>query len=138
MGRRGGPRPGAAGLPILGPALAALLCVTGCDRPADPPHPTPVPAPTRATASPPSDADLCTRLVAHWARAALDSGTYGDYQSMGLSNGQYDILRDVVTAARAVRRRQGLPAAHDLIDRQAGQACTERYRHGARTGGPWT
>lgn len=67
----------------------------------------------------------------------LDSDTYGDYQSMGLSNGQYAILREIVDAARAAKRRQGTGAAERLIDRQARASCAERYRHGTPSGGPW-
>jgi hypothetical protein len=116
---------------VLGLALPALLWTTACDGPAD------AAKPARPSPSKTSDADLCTRLVAHWSREALDSDTYGDYQSMGLSNGQYAILRDVVDAARAMKRRQGTYAADGLIDRQARTSCTERYRHGSPSGGPW-
>jgi hypothetical protein len=56
---------------------------------------------------------------------------------MGLSNGQYAILREVVDAARAVKRRQGAADAERLIGRQAHAACAERYRHGTPSGGPW-
>ncbi|MFG2608144.1 hypothetical protein ACGFT2_32040 [Streptomyces sp. NPDC048514] len=144
MGRRGGLRAGAVFL-AAGLALPALLCATGCDRSGGPRHTAPAHTPDPGTpaagtppaASPVADADLCTRLVAHWAREVLDSGTYGDYQSMGLSNGQYEILRGVVDAARGVRRRQGIARAEELIARQARAACTERYRHGAPSGGPW-
>jgi hypothetical protein len=80
---------------------------------------------------------LCARIVAHWSRNVLDSGTYGDYQSMGLSNGQYEILRAVVDAARAAERHRGAAVADELINRQARAACTERYRQGAPSGGPW-
>ncbi|MFE0513576.1 hypothetical protein [Streptomyces sp. NPDC058964] len=90
-----------------------------------------------ATASATSDAELCARIVAHWSHRVLDSGTYGDYQSMGLSNGQYEILRQVVDAARAAKRRQGASAADELIDRQARSACAGRYRDGTPDGGPW-
>jgi hypothetical protein len=68
----------------------------------------------------------------------LDSDTYGDYQSMGLSNGQYEILRDVVDAARVERKRNGPDSAGQLIDRQAHSRCTDRYRDGNPTGGPWS
>jgi hypothetical protein len=68
----------------------------------------------------------------------LDGGKpYGDYQSMGLSNRQYDILREVVDAARARERDQGDPAAAELIDRQVRRACAERYRDGGPSVGPW-
>lgn len=130
MGRRGGTLPGGATALGLG-----LVLLTGCGT---------TPAPTAAGSTSPSasaaatsDAALCAAIVAHWAREVLDSGTYGDYQSMGLSNGQYEILRDVVDAARAVRRRQGASAAHRLTDRRSRSACTERYRDGVPTGGPW-
>ncbi|MFF9766598.1 hypothetical protein ACF1GT_08290 [Streptomyces sp. NPDC014636] len=91
-----------------------------------------------ADPAPTSDAALCARLIAHWAREALDGDTYGDYQSMGLSHGQYEILMRVVDAGRAARRRQGVSAAEELMDRQARTACAARYRHGAPTGSPWS
>ncbi|MEU8969718.1 hypothetical protein AB0D11_10615 [Streptomyces monashensis] len=150
MGRRGDPRPGTR-CPLLGPALPALLLTllaTACDGtggtngtgPHDTAshrassHPTGVTSPSLGPTSP---AALCSRLVSHWSRAALDGTTYGDYQSMGLSNGQYAILREVVDAARVVKRRQGAAAADMLIDRRARQACTDRYRYGAPSESPW-
>ncbi|KUO22777.1 hypothetical protein [Streptomyces dysideae] len=86
-------------------------------------------------ATPPED--LCARIVAYWSREVLDDNTYGDYQSMGLSNGQYEILRDVVDAARAERRRNGDKAAEQLIDREARAGCEDWYRTGGPTDGPW-
>ncbi|MFI6036927.1 hypothetical protein ACIBBD_22680 [Streptomyces sp. NPDC051315] len=80
---------------------------------------------------------LCTRIVAHWSREVLDSDTYGDYQSMGLSNGQYGILRTVVDAARAERERRGAEAADALIDREARAGCEKWYRSGGPGRGPW-
>jgi hypothetical protein len=128
---------------VLGLALPALLWTAACDGPAAPgaaARSSPSPSPSERSSPSPSKtsaADLCTRLVAHWSREVLDGGTYGDYQSMGLSNGEYEILRDVVEAARAVRGRQGDASADKLIDRQAHAACAERYRHGAPTESPW-
>ncbi|MEU0116815.1 hypothetical protein ABZ137_24735 [Streptomyces bobili] len=93
----------------------------------------------RSTASPsatPPEA-LCARIVAHWSREVLDGGTYGDYQSMGLSNGQYDILRSVVDAARAAKMREGAGAADELIDRQSREGCAARYGSGSSGAGPW-
>ncbi|MEV6181842.1 hypothetical protein ACIHAR_06610 [Streptomyces sp. NPDC052016] len=80
---------------------------------------------------------LCARIVAYWSREVLDGTTYGDYQSMGLSNGQYEILRDVVDTARARKEKAGRRAAEELIDRDTRTACAELYRGGAPTKGPW-
>ncbi|MER5596958.1 hypothetical protein [Streptomyces sp. NPDC002265] len=145
--------------PALTPALAlaaglALLtgvAATGCD--------SGPPGPTRAhgASGPPSASgasggttgrvspapsatapeELCTRLVTHWARRALDTPTYGDYQSMGLSNGQYEILRTAVDAARAEKKHQGESAAIELIERQTRSACADRYRSGEPDKDPW-
>ncbi|MFD9330886.1 hypothetical protein [Streptomyces sp. NPDC060065] len=81
--------------------------------------------------------DLCAQLVSYWSREALDQDSYGDYQSMGLSNGQYEILVKVVDAARAEEKRKGEEAAELLIDRRARELCAERYRDGAPSEGPW-
>ncbi|KOX00083.1 hypothetical protein ADL04_14120 [Streptomyces sp. NRRL B-3648] len=144
---------------VLGLAVPAVLCATGCAGPSGSPasphsSAAPTPAPGSATASTPapgsaaatspgsgrpvSDAELCARIITYWSREVLDGGSYGDYQSMGLSHGQYEILRDVVDAARSLRHRQGTLEADELIARQARAACTKRYRHGTPSGGPWT
>ncbi|MFE4049772.1 hypothetical protein [Streptomyces sp. YIM B13518] len=83
-----------------------------------------------------SDVDLCTKLVGHWSREVLDGRGYGDYQSMGLSSGQYDILREVVASARAAER-QGVADAGRLIIREARKGCVARYRSGGPGKGPW-
>ncbi|BFO20633.1 hypothetical protein SHKM778_70210 [Streptomyces sp. KM77-8] len=77
------------------------------------------------------------RLVGYWSRKALDGGGYGDYQSMGLSDGQYDILRAAVAAARPVERLQGREVARKLIKRQVRAGCADRYRDGGPADGPW-
>ncbi|MGW2237299.1 hypothetical protein [Streptomyces sp. NPDC001759] len=97
----------------------------------------------RTTSSTPTPAitspeDLCTRVVAHWSREVLDSGTYGDYQTMGLSNGQYDILREVVDSARAEKKAHGARAADELIGREARAGCRDWYRTGGPSNGPWS
>ncbi|MEU9448359.1 hypothetical protein [Streptomyces sp. NPDC048277] len=134
MGRRGGGLPG-----LSAPVVLGLALLTGCGAPAPTPEnsASPTASPSSASPSAASAAGLCASIVAHWSREVLDSGTYGDYQSMGLSNGQYEILRDVVDAARAVERSQGAAAADRLIDRRSQAACTARYRNGTPTGGPW-
>ncbi|MFD9395778.1 hypothetical protein ACFWBB_35080 [Streptomyces sp. NPDC060000] len=142
----GAARARAAGRP-LGPAWPAALLTgllaTGCaasgtadasGTPAPSPPPSSLSSPSPSTIPP---GELCTRIVAHWSREVLDSTTYGDYQSMGLSNGQYEILRTVVDAARAAKKRQGAEAADELIDREAAEGCADRYRSGTPTEGPW-
>ncbi|MGA5453484.1 hypothetical protein ACPCVO_43410 [Streptomyces umbrinus] len=132
---------GTGGAPWRGPVLALVLLAgalaTGCGESG----PRGGAAGTRAASGTPSATppeDLCARIVAHWSREVLDSDTYGDYQSMGLSNGQYEILMEVVDAARAEKKRSGEQAARELIDRAARERCTERYRDGNPTGGPWS
>jgi hypothetical protein len=124
---------------VLGLLLVSVVAVTGCAdsatkaRPrSSPDSPSPRPSP-RTT--PPED--ICTRLVAHWSREVLVGEGYGDYQSMGLSNGQYAILMEVVEAARAEKKRDGRAAAEELIDSRSRELCAERYRNGTPTGGPW-
>ncbi|BBC37318.1 hypothetical protein SGFS_086120 [Streptomyces graminofaciens] len=87
------------------------------------------------SATPPEE--ICTRLVAYWSRRTLTGDTYGDYQSTGLSDGQYEILREVVDAAREERKRAGRKAAERVIDTRAGALCEKRYRDGGPTGAPW-
>lgn len=124
-----------ASLPAV---LVTVLMAAGCGpsgragapAPSLPPSPAPSPSAT-------APKDVCARIVAHWAREVLDGTAYGDYQSMGLSNGQYDILRDAVTAARPVRERQGTAAAHDVIVRHVGEACAARHRAGGPDEGAW-
>ncbi|GAA1944296.1 hypothetical protein GCM10009837_82940 [Streptomyces durmitorensis] len=112
--------------------LTTLFAATGCGS--SPSGDTPGPSP--ATTSP---EDLCTALITKWGRQIYDSGkeTYGDYQSMGLSNGQYMILRDTLDLARAERERHGADAGRKLLTREARERCEKRYRHGQPSGGPW-
>ncbi|MEW1924179.1 hypothetical protein [Streptomyces sp. NPDC088360] len=114
-----------------------LLAVTGCGS-----SPSADDAPSRSTAPSPattSPEDLCTALITKWGRQIYDSSkeTYGDYQSMGLSNGQYMILRDTLDLARAERERHGADAGRKLLAREARERCEKRYRHGQPSGGPW-
>ncbi|MDX3530083.1 hypothetical protein P1P75_27655 [Streptomyces sp. ID05-39B] len=115
----------------LGTALGAGVLVTACAGSGG------AGAASNASPSATPPEVLCARIVAHWSREVLDGGTYGDYQSMGLSNGQYDILRSVVDDARAAKKREGAGAADELIDRQSRQGCAARYRSGGPDEGPW-
>ncbi|MEU6675366.1 hypothetical protein [Streptomyces sp. NPDC046853] len=116
-------------------ALATTPGITGCGDSA-PPDDARGTSPSPATTPP---GDLCTALITKWGRQIYDSGeeTYGDYQSMGLSNGQYMILRDALDLARAERERHGAAAGRTLLAREARERCEKRYRHGEPSGGPW-
>ncbi|SDC26120.1 hypothetical protein [Streptomyces prasinopilosus] len=122
----------AALVTVLVAVLAGGCGPSGSAAPRVPSSPPPSSSPS-ATAP----EDVCARIVTHWARAVLDGTAYGDYQSMGLSNGQYDILRDAVAAARPVRERRGVPAAHAVIARHVREACAERHRTGRPGEGAW-
>ncbi|MDG9725465.1 MULTISPECIES: hypothetical protein [unclassified Streptomyces] len=133
----------APALLVFAPALptAALATACGSGNPgtneAGPTAATEATAPAVVRRTP-SPARWCTSTVGHWAREMPHDGEpYGDYQSMGLSNRQYDILREVMEAARATKRHQGVRAAEELTDRQVRAACAEQYREGGPSDGPW-
>ena len=128
---------GALGLALLAAGLAAGCGgagargdAAGTRTGAESPSPSPSPSAT-------APAQLCTHLIGYWSRRTQTGETYGDYQSMGLSDGQYEILRKVVDAARVERKRADATAADRLIDRRARELCEERYLNGEPTGGPW-
>ncbi|MEV2214334.1 hypothetical protein AB0H86_23280 [Streptomyces sp. NPDC050997] len=136
------PRTGAA----LGFGLALVLLtggpLTGCGDLGTPDGAAGVPGdattgprPGTPEATPPEV--LCTRIVTYWSRRQLKDDTYGDYQSMGLSNGQYEILMDAVDAARAEWKRGDTKAAERSIDRTARTGCEKWYRNGGPGKGPW-
>ncbi|MFJ9857066.1 hypothetical protein ACIRVN_06150 [Streptomyces albogriseolus] len=126
---------GAFRAPLLA-VLAAVLTVAGCA--ADGSRAARAPSPSADSPSPQvtSDVDLCTSIVSHWSREVLDGRGYGDYQSMGMSGGQYDILREVVDAARAARRQGGQDIGM-LMERQAREGCVAWYRSGGPGERPW-
>ncbi|MEV8533034.1 hypothetical protein [Streptomyces sp. NPDC051211] len=119
---------------LLATALAAALA--GCSAPSGRPDPHP-PDGTPPTTS---AQELCTRLITHWSGVVLDGGEQAglDYQAMGLSGDQNDILRAVVADARTAERTRGRAAARDLAAREAERRCVERHRSGTPTTGPWT
>ncbi|GAB2838782.1 hypothetical protein GCM10027074_01430 [Streptomyces deserti] len=135
MATGGALRPRTALGPVLLAGLLLAAPVAGCGPSGTARNPATAPTTPAPRATPP--AELCARVVAYWSRKALDGGTYGDYQSMGLSNRQYEILREVVDAARAQRERQGPQAADALIGREARERCADRYRDGVPSKGPW-
>ncbi|MFI2409514.1 hypothetical protein [Streptomyces sp. NPDC018947] len=149
------PRPAAAARRFrhtLSLALLTAALASGCGNPVaggarsaatghgtgTPSAAAPGPPPSSSSTQPPvSPAELCVRVVSHWAREVLAGGTYGDYQSMGLSNRQYDVLREAVDAARPVRREQGDRAAGQVIDRITRDRCAGHHRGGGPGQGPW-
>ncbi|MFI9821242.1 hypothetical protein ACIHFC_12325 [Streptomyces sp. NPDC052013] len=148
--KRGGPcRPqGRAGRPAWArdPRLAAALLLvgaltSGCGAGGSGAAPAPGSSSPASPLSPSPSATsaeaVCVEVVTYWSREVLAGTAYGDYQSMGLSNGQYEILRAAVAAARPVEKRQGTRAAHEVMDRHVQQGCAERYRGGGPSEGPW-
>ncbi|MET9481279.1 hypothetical protein [Streptomyces sp. NPDC006638] len=121
-------------------ALVFATALTGCagGRGGADARPT-APAASRPAPRTTAPEDLCARLVTHWARVVLDGGAQADldYQAMGLSGGQNDILRGVVDAARAAEKAHGPAAAGRLVAARAERRCADRYRDGGPTGGPW-
>ncbi|MCY0952143.1 hypothetical protein [Streptomyces sp. H27-S2] len=142
-----GPMPGSARATGAATLIAALAL--GCSAvggpsggPADAPAGAPAPAPGTPAPHTTSPAELCTALVTHWSGVLLDAGQGRDavgldYQAMGLSGAQYEILRAVTAAARAEERTGGPAAGRALAAREAGARCAERHRSGAPTDGPW-
>jgi hypothetical protein len=126
---------------VLGCGLALVLVTgtacTGCDS-SDSGSRAGAGRTASATPSATSPEELCARVVTYWSRKVLDSDTYGDYQTMGLSNGQYEILRDVVDTARITKKRRGAPAADRAIVRGAREGCRDWYRTGGPSNGPWS
>ncbi|MFF0586623.1 hypothetical protein ACFYWD_11705 [Streptomyces sp. NPDC003781] len=137
MGRGGALRRGRTALALV-TAVVAVGCGNSGDGTGGSARGASASAASPASRQPLSGAELCVSAVGYWAREMLD-GTepYGDYQSMGLSNRQYDILREVVAEARAAQRDQGARAAGELADRRVRQECTDGYRDGGPSRGPW-
>ncbi|MFC9063007.1 hypothetical protein ACFTXB_34015, partial [Streptomyces sp. NPDC057074] len=126
MGRGEAPWPGVAARRLLLGALMAATAVTtvSCGNSGG----QEAGSGSSVTTEPPSPTEACVGAVGHWARELLAGGEpYGDYQSMGLSNRQYGILREVVAAARAAERARGDRTARAPIDRRVREACEERY-----------
>ncbi|MEW2415941.1 hypothetical protein AB0953_19760 [Streptomyces sp. NPDC046866] len=102
-------------------AALALSAGTSCTAPA--------PGSTAETApSPSSPAQICTNLVAYWAKETLKGSKWAglDWEQKGMSNEQYAIHEDAVTAGRAEERTHGLDKALELVDRFVAQRCAEQ------------
>jgi hypothetical protein len=85
-------------------------------------------APTTATATASTGvslADECTSAIAYWTGQALTPGADQgyDYQEMGLSAVEYQILQDVISLAGPVARASGLSAVQAFAERTARPRC---------------
>ncbi|MFI8964663.1 hypothetical protein ACIGO8_21410 [Streptomyces sp. NPDC053493] len=91
-----------------------LALSAGCDE--APKEPAP-----RAS----SPADVCTSLVSYWVKEALKGSKWAglDWEQKGMSNEQYAIHDEVLTAARTEERRAGREAAFALTDRETRRRC---------------
>ncbi|MEU9299402.1 hypothetical protein [Streptomyces sp. NPDC048269] len=137
MGSGPAPRRATAARAMTGVLAATLLGCAGHSTPAGATATAPPPAPHTTTPQ-----ELCTALITHWTGVILDAGEGRDavrldYQAMGLSGGQNEILRAVLAEARTAQQTEGREAARELTAREAGRRCAERYRSGTPTGGPW-
>ena len=97
---------------------AALLLCSACA--AQPGSPAPSPTATRVDL-----VEECASSVAYWVRFLVTPGSdMGlDYQEMGLSGGENDIVRVLLPAAGNTAKRQGLPAAQAYALQQARPRC---------------
>ncbi|MFC1406439.1 MULTISPECIES: hypothetical protein [Streptacidiphilus] len=102
-------------------AIALLLC-SGCA--AQPRSTAPSPTAT-ATATGVDPVEECADSVAYWVRYLLTPGSdMGlDYQEMGLSGGENNIVQSLLPAARSTAQHQGLPAAQAYALAQARPRC---------------
>ncbi|WP_424214311.1 hypothetical protein ACN20G_20815 [Streptomyces sp. BI20] len=129
---------------LLGLALATTTAACTPGEPDGPP---------RSAPSMPPDS-LCVLLLAHWGQRALaaESGTADldpgalDYQSMGLSGDQYEILRAALAEARTrLPEPGGREAADRVMTARINEGCRLRYSPRepsvgpapVPTGGPW-
>ena len=90
------------------------------------------PSPTRSS---PSAAEVCTNQVRYWSRTLLTEGAYqgGDYQHMGLSDAQNEVLRGVMAEAAPMAAAQGVDVAVAFATEQAGPRCEAAYADGGPT-----
>ncbi|MGW1254302.1 hypothetical protein ACWD5Q_03700 [Streptomyces sp. NPDC002513] len=123
----------------LGPDLPAGAATAGC-APSGSSGTRSAEAAVSASASPrtaPFEFEkVCARIVAYGSRTVLEGGTRGDHRPRGLFNGRYGVLRTVVVADRAVKRRQGADAVEQLTVRRAREGRADRYRTGGPSKGP--
>lgn len=100
---------------------AALLLCSACAACATQSR-SAAPSPAASRVDP---VEECASSVAYWVRYLITPGsdTGLDYQEMGLSGGENDIVRALVPAAGTTAKAQGLPAAQVYALQQARPRC---------------
>ncbi|WP_052432710.1 hypothetical protein [Streptacidiphilus carbonis] len=118
--------PPGPGLRRIRLAAAALLLCAGCAATAHstglPPDSSPDPSPSATRVDP---VEQCADSVAYWVRYLVTPGNDQgfDYQEMGLSGGENDIVNALLPTARATVQRQGPSAAQADALAQARPRC---------------
>jgi len=105
-------------------ALLAAALLAGCSS-QHAVSSTPTSVSVTPTASGVSLVDECASAIAYWTGQALTPGTNQgyDYQEMGLSAAEYQILQAVTLLARPVARQSGVPAAQTFAQSTARPRC---------------
>ncbi|MEU0987001.1 hypothetical protein [Streptomyces sp. NPDC005953] len=108
-------------------ALTLTLLIVTASGCASPPRtnggPTATPTPRNSSA-----VAICITLISYWAKESLKGSKWAglDWEQKGLSNEQFEIHEELLSAARAEERHQGREAALELIDVRASQECSTR------------
>jgi hypothetical protein len=110
-------------------ALLAAALLAGCSAQHAVSAASTSPSASSASPSPsPSGVSLvdeCASAISYWTGQALTPGPDQgyDYQEMGLSAAEYEILKAVILLARPVARQSGVPAAQTFAQRTATPRC---------------
>ena len=127
----GGRRPGVAAL-----ACGAALLLAACGG--APPRPAALPTTSSRLRTP---AEACALQVGYWASELLDakSDKGYDYQEMGLTDADYQLVLAITGQARKVRRTAGRAEALAFVKREAQRRCASRTATTCTTaaGGGW-
>lgn len=113
--------------------LAGLLAgLTACGAPGPPATSSPV---TTNPAQRPDPVAACADQLTYWAGEELRGGPDAgfDYQEMGLTGAQFDVLDTLVDEARAL----GPDRPADWVSGRARALCTEIAAQPARTSTGW-
>ena len=78
---------------------------------------------------------MCTTQVLYWSRTVLTEGPYkgGDYQHVGLSATQNEVLRAVLSLVAPIAAADGVEAAMVMAEQEAPVRCAGAYASGTPT-----